>query len=452
MTTRPDGWPRASRRLGVVGVGLAVVLALSASACATGTGREVRADAPADPVTARQARADAGLVWAFAADLHRAVVERDPLANVVMAPVPVAAGLAQAGDGADGATAAQIDAALGLDDGDDTGLAAAARTLDALDGARRDPDTDREGELTVLLADSLWGQRANNFSEPWLTELAETWDTGIRVADFRSDPEAARRSINEWMADATSDYVDPLLDRGDLDQFTRFVGTSGATLRAPWADPFDRRDTRLAEFTGLDGTSVTVPMMRRRLDRGARVARDDAWTAVELPYLGDDLRLTVVVPGPGRFTDVEQALDGDALQELRRDLRPTPVDVSLPQFGVTTDVRLDDALRALGVVDAFDRAAADFAGITEDEPLALAGVFHQSFLGIDEEGSEATGSPPRSTTTTTATVGLGGDPTAGDDAPDPAMVAVADRPFLVLVTDRATGVPLFYGRVVAPRG
>ncbi|MCD9624597.1 serpin family protein [Rhabdothermincola salaria] len=463
---------RRSRSHGAL-FAVSVAAATLLAACAPDLGQQVTADVEPAPVTAGEARAVADSLWAFAADLHRALVERDPLANAVVSPVPVAAGLTQAWSGAGGATREQLGRVLHLDEGDEDAMAAAARTLPRLSGTRANRDTGREGEITVMTPASLWAQRATTFGVPWLTGLAETWDTGVRVTDFRSDPEAARRTINEWMADTSADYLDPLLDRGSLDQFTRFLATSGAALRAPWSHPFDRRDTRLADFERLDGTVVSVPLMRRFEDTDARMATGDDWTAVEVPYLGDELHITFVVPDPGRFGAVETSLDGPGLVQLRRALRRTPVDVSVPQFAVTSDLRLDDALRTLGVVDAFDRAVADFAGITDDEPLALGGVAHQTFLAIDEEGTEASGSPPRSTTTSTTTTTTtvsspASSPSTSEEAPSTVTprpppvdssdidegraIVVVDRPFLVLVTDRATGVPLFYGRVVAPRG
>jgi serpin B len=453
---------RPGRGIGAFVVAVvAVVAVVTFAACSPGTGQEVRSDRAVEPTGAGQARLVAGSLWSFTADLHRALVRRDPQANRVVAPVPVALALTQARAGAFGTTRDQLTSALHAGEGYDDGIASVWQELPRRSGPRTDAATGRQGDVSIALVSSLWGQRNTRFAGSWLATLATTWDQGIRVTDFRSDPESARRTVNEWMASSTDGYITELLPRGSIDELTRFLATGAAYLRAPWALPFDRTDTRLVPFTRLDGSEVTVPLMRRVEDGRARTATGDGWQAVELPYLGDELRITFVVPDEGRFEEVEGRLDGASIERLLASLRRGPVDVAIPQFGVTTDVRLDDALRALGVIDAFDRSVADFSDITTDEPLSLAGVAHQTFLAVDEEGTEASGSAPRTTTTTTARTTLVSPPDARG-APNPAAgltpsgetraSIVVDRPFLVIVADRATGAPVLYGRVLAPRG
>lgn len=445
-----------------IGTILGVVVLLAA--CSPDAGEEVRADVPRTTATTRPSTDDATSesLWALAADLGRALAAQEPQANTVLAPVPVALGLAEAAAGAGGATFEQLTSALHARSDFDEGLAEVWRVLPTRSGEREDPATGRKGRLSVELASALWGQRDTTFTAAWLTALAETWGTGVRVTDFRSDSEEARRAINGWAASATNGHITQLLSRGAIDELTRFLAASAAYLKAPWKTPFSLSETRLSDFRRLDGSVVTVPTMRTpRLE--ARLATGQGWQAVELPYLGDDLRMTIVMPEAGRFAEVEAALDGPALVALQRTLRASVADVSVPQFGFTTDLELDDALRAAGVVDAFDRATADFAGVTADEPLALAGVVHQNFLGIDEEGTEATGTPPRRPppaapgTTVLSIPGSGTSPVPTTIAPTstttttPVPVVLVNRPFLVLVTDQGTGAPLFYGRVVSPR-
>jgi serpin B len=208
-------------------------------------------------------------------------------------------------------------------------------------------------------------------------------------------------------------------------------------------------------------------MMRNPELADVRYGAGDGWVAVDLPYLGRSLWMTVIVPDEGRFTAVEQGLDGDGLRSLLDHLRTTTVDLRLPKFGFTTDVPLTDALRSLGLSQATDPRAADFGGISP-EPLSITSVLHQTYLAVAEQGTEATASTPKppATTTTTrlrpSTSTTGTDPTVPGEAPAPASTTttrpaggttiVVDRPFLVLVRDRPSGAALFYGRVLSPNG
>ena len=261
----------------------------------------------------------------------------------------------------------------------------------------------------------------------------------MRTTDFRSDPETARKAVNSWVADATNDHIDQLAPRGTISPTTRILAAGAAYLKAPWVTPFADTETRLAPFRHLDGSVSTVSMMRNPDLTDARYGTGDGWVAVDLPYLGRSLWLTVIVPDDGRFTDVERGLDGDGLRELLRSLAPTTLDLSLPKFGFTTDTPLTDALRSLGLTIATDPFAADFSGIST-EPLSLTSVLHQTYLAIAEQGTEATATNPkppattpttRATTTTTApttTASAGEGQLEGVDPTTTSTVPDDDRP------------------------
>ena len=265
-------------------------------------------------------------------------------------------------------------------------------------GEQRDT-TSRTGTVAIDLAQSLWLQKGTTIERDWLDGLATTWGAGVRTTDFRSDPETARKAVNSWVADATNDHIDQLAPRGTISPTTRILAAGAAYLKAPWVTPFADTETRLAPFRHLDGSVSTVSMMRNPDLTDARYGAGDGWVAVDLPYLGRSLWLTVIVPDEGRFTDVERGLDGDSLRDLLRSLAPSTLDLSLPKFGFTTDAPLTDALRSLGLTIATDPFAADFSGISA-EPLSLTSVLHQTYLAIAEQGTEATATNPKPPATT----------------------------------------------------
>ena len=147
-------------------------------------------------------------------------------------------------------------------------------------------------------------------------------------------------------------------------------------------------------------------MMRNRDLTDARYGTGDGWVAVDIPYLGRSLWLTVIVPDEGRFTDVERGLDGEASASCSRSLTPSTLDLGLPKFGFTTDAPAHRRpQRSLGLTIATDPFTADFSGISA-EPLSLTSVLHQTYLAIAEQGTEATATnpkPPATTPTTRAT-------------------------------------------------
>jgi serpin B len=85
---------------------------------------------------------------------------------------------------------------------------------------------------------------------------------------------------------------------------------------------------------------------------------------------------------------------------------------------------------------AFDEHRADFSGMTTQERLLIDEVLHEAFIAVDEAGTEAAAA--------TAVV------MRTESMPVVDVEMVVDRPFLFVLHDVATAVPLFIGRVTDP--
>ena len=108
--------------------------------------------------------------------------------------------------------------------------------------------------------------------------------------------------------------------------------------------------------------------------------------------------------------------------------------VQMPKFNFRTTASLKDELSSLGMPQAFTDQA-DFHGITTQEQLKISDVYHQAFIAVDEEGTEAAAA---SAVVVEAVSGPVGE------------TLTVDRPFLFAIRDVKTGTVLFLGRVVDP--
>jgi serpin B len=167
----------------------------------------------------------------------------------------------------------------------------------------------------------------------------------------------------------------------------------------------------------------------------------DGAQAVELPYLGEDVSMLVVLPPDGEFEAYERDFDGATLSTLVETLEPREGTVRLPRFEFDSGFRLGDALQQLGMTDAFAPQDANFSGMVAEDTtrqLAVDEVYHDTFLKVDETGTEAAAA--------TGTVMV------ETSAPLDPFEFVADRPFLFAIRDRPTDTVLFLGRAVDPAG
>ena len=126
------------------------------------------------------------------------------------------------------------------------------RAFNALDQALMSRGTTVKSQTGVPfrldVANSIWGAPETSFVPAFLDTLAEDYGAGIRLTDFAKDPEAARNTINAWVATWTSDKIQNLLAPGTLDAQTRMVLVNAIYFKAAWATPFEPKVTQPGTF------------------------------------------------------------------------------------------------------------------------------------------------------------------------------------------------------------
>lgn len=302
----------------------------------------------------------------FALAFHRELADQSGDPNVFASPNSVSVAMAMLFAGARGDTEREMAEAMSytLDEDLHPAIEALSRDLDERTADADDLDLldrirGREGSFDLSIANALWGTEEYSYREGYLDTVEEYYGTGLREVDF-ADSEATRAEINDWVAERTNDRIDEVLPEGSITADTRLVVTNAIYLLADWATQFDPEDTAEGVFTGLDDSSTTVPLMRQTAE--FPFAADDGVSLVELPYVGEELSMVVIVPdGEHRaFEPFEADLDADRLGALLSDLDTVETEVVLPKFEF--DARLNDTLSTLGTERAFDLGRAEFGG------------------------------------------------------------------------------------------
>ena len=416
---------------GLLSLALALVLgACAPAAVPAGDLGLARAEVPrasADPAAAILAGA---ALDAFGLDLYRAVSARQT--NLVFSPASITLALAMARAGARGQTAVEMDTVMRAIASDDH-----ASWLNALDQAlanRTGTFKDESGTdlpVTLRIANAPFAQQGMPLEQRYLEALAARFGGGVRLVDYRMQAERARLLINGWVDAQTEHRIPQLLEAGVLTPATRLALVDAIYLKAPWQTPFSADATRTGAFTRADGSTVQVPFMAA--NDSLRHASGPAWDAVDIPYIGNSLAMTVIVPKD--LAAFERTLSAASWAAIVDALAPAPVALALPKFGIETKTDLAPILASLGMPSAFDDRA-DFTGITTSERLQVSNVIHQANIDVDEKGTEAAAA----TAVVMRATGMPAEP----------VVLRADRPFLFAVRDVPTGAILFLGRVRDP--
>jgi serine protease inhibitor len=423
---------RPSRTAAVVAVIAAITaVALLAAGCgsapaprpaAPAAGRLLRGVVAAEPPVSPAAYGTADT--RFGLDVLAALCRQRPDANVVLSPASLAAGLGMAYLGARGSTAEAMAAVLHLPATGpalEAGLQARAAALRRL---------DRPG-VTVAAADQVWADPSLTPSASYLDAVATAYDgAGLRQVPLLGDPDLAARQIDAAIAAATAGHITGLLTPSSL-QGVGWVLTDALYLKARWASPFNPAQTYPGPFTTAAGARAQA-----RFLSGGPFASASAggWTAVSLPYQGGQLAMTALLPDSG--PSVCPGLTDAALNALTARLATGRVEVSiaLPKVSLSSSTNMMGLLGRLGMSVAFGPAA-DFTGLSP-KAGSIGLVLHAATLRVDEQGTVAS-----------AATAVGVLPSA---IAVPRETIVFDRPYLLLVTDTATGEPLFLARVANP--
>ncbi len=410
--------------------------ALLLSACSPGgtpgdDAALARADVPRASADPADATAAAAAINAFGLDLYRKLAPESP--NTVFSPASIALALGMARAGARGTTATEMDAVLrGLGSDEHAGR------LNALDQAlasRSGPFQGADGSaipVALRIANAPFAQRGMALEPAYLEALAARYGAGLRLVDYRGDTEGARKTINGWVGEQTEHRIPELLAPGVLTTDSRLTLVNAIYLKAPWLKAFTADATQPGPFTRADGSTVQVPLMST--SDAMSSATGSGWTAVEIPYVGGSLAMTVILPDD--LAAFEATLTPEQLGLITGSLAETEVHLVFPSFSIETKAGLADVLAALGMPTAFDPDRADFSGITTAEKLRIADVIHQANIDVDEKGTEAAAA----TAVVLEAVGMPLEP----------VTVRADRPFLFALRDLPTGAILFLGRVGDP--
>ena len=366
----------------------------------------------------------------FGLDVLGAVCRSDPRSNLVLSPSSLASGLGMAYLGARRGTARAMAGVLHLPAAGgqalEAGLQARSAALRRLGGPG----------VTLNASDQVWADPALRTERTYLNAVATGYDAGLAKAPLLTDPEQARQEINQAIANATRDQIPQLLSPGSLDDHIGWVLTDAVYLHAAWTTPFDPEETSPRPFTIAGGRQVTAQFM---VGGSYQAVTADGWTAVWLPYRGGKLGMEALLPPPdsvGCALPAAAALGAMASRLTSGQPGALTRSVSFPKVNIATQVSLEPVLTGLGMGVAFGHAA-DFSGLSR-QACCIGLVEHAATLDVGEKGTVAS-----------AATAVGVQATAGHVF---APAVTFDRPYLMVVTDRATGEPLFMARVANPSG
>ena len=360
----------------------------------------------------------------FALDLFAQMTNRSE--NITFSPFGIHMVMAMAREGAKGNTRAEMDKTLLVSE--ELKLAENYKRL--LDGIRT---VVTNGQSELRIGTSVWSQKGLRIEKDFSGTVQDSYYSSIMETDFNKLPQQAAVNINAWVSKKTNYRIKKVADRDAFTKETLAALVSAVYFKGVWIDPFKYGRTATGSFLLPDGTKTDVYYMHQteRLDYGF----DEHVELLSKKYVGGDLEMMFVVPRKaGIFTKEGEKITTKKIERWISLLRTRETEVYIPKFKFETMLDCTDMLKLMGMTEAFDPTKADFTGISK--AFYLEKVIHAAEIEVEERG----------TTASAATL----SPAAAGASPRPPPTFAADKPFIFIIRERATGLILFMGYVADP--
>lgn len=373
-----------------------------------------------------------GAVADFAVKLfqNRTLAENEPEGeNVLISPLSVLLALAMTANGAAGETLTQMEELLG------GGMSIAELNEYLYTYAQSLPG----GEKAKLnIANSIWFRDSESLrvEQDFLQTNADYYGATARKSAFN---EQTKNEINSWVRENTDGMIEEIIS-GDIPISAVMYLINAIVFDAEWATHYSLEDISDGFFTTADGTKQTVSMMWSE-ENSYLEGRNAAGGAVGFvkAYAGGDYSFAAILPNPGVDINAYMAaMTGENLLDLLDSAENTKVIARMPKFSYEDETLMNNELKALGIPDAFDSYKADFSGLgkSSNGNIYIGEVLHKTFIAVDELGTKAG-----------AVTSVRMDEECADD-PSKIHYVTLDRPFIYMIIDNATDLPVFMGAVM----
>lgn len=340
--------------------------------------------------------------------------------NTLISPLSLFAALGMTVNGAAGETLAQMEAVLGIP----------TDRLNAVMAA-----LPRDGEKTLHMANGIWFRNIDlTVSPDFLQTNANYYGAAVHQATM---DDTTRQEINAFIEAQTSGMIRDMLEEGDIDHNTVMCLVNALTFEAEWAKMYEKHQVSTDKFSAADGTSVKAEFMYG--DEKIYLEDENATGFVKY-YKDRDYAFAAILPREGlSLSEYLAALDGESLVAMLGNPQSAAVQTALPKFSYDDTMNMSEALVNAGMKDAFDDSRADFSrmGQSHRGRIFMRFVLQKTFISVAERGTRAGA----------ATVVSMADKSASIHPPKQVYLT---RPFLYLIIDTQTNLPVFMGTVNNP--
>jgi len=354
--------------------------------------------------------------------LFKEMSANDKEKNVLISPLSIQLALAMTANGADGETLSEMETLLGTNIPLDTLNEYLHTYVGGLPSGEKYKLTvansiwirDEEGRLTI--------------KDDFLRTNADYYGAAAYKAPF---DDSTVRDVNNWVKENTDGMIDKIIDKIPYETIMYLI--NAIVFDAEWQDIYERKQIYDGVFTTDTGEERDVEMM---FSTESKYFVTDTAKGFFKNYRDAKYSFVGILPNEDIGLDGYIAsLDAREFTDILENATVGAVDVDIPKFEYDYGIEMNEMLKDLGMPTAFDAVNADFSRLGESVygNIFIGYVLHKTHIAVDERGTKAGAVTVVAPTDAAAAM--------------PSITITLDRPFMYMIIDNETNLPIFMGCV-----
>ncbi|MBR4768240.1 MAG: serpin family protein, partial [Lachnospiraceae bacterium] len=286
-------------------------------------------------------------------------------------------------------------------------------------------------DAKMELANSVWFRNTNDrltVKESFLQTLADWYQAEAYGSAF---DENTRKDMDAWVSEHTDGMIKKMLDE-PIDPRTMMYLVNALVFDAKWEKQYEKNQVQDRTFTNAKGDKKSVKGL---LSDEKVYLEAEGVIGVAKQYKEGGYYFVGLLPADGSesMSDFISGLSGKMWQDLWDNRTNETVKTMIPEFKAEDRTDLKDVLQEMGMERMFG-ILAEFLPMAEydGESLYVSSAVQKTYLELDRNGTKA------------AAV-TWGEMGVKSIAPSTMKMVYLDRPFLYMIVDAQSGLPLFIG-------
>ncbi|MBP5654298.1 MAG: serpin family protein [Clostridiales bacterium] len=295
-------------------------------------------------------------------------------------------------------------------------------------------DLNASEDVKFSVANAIWSNKeliGDKMNPEYIEFVEKLYEAKAKSMKF---DDGAKSDINKWVNEKTKGMIDKVID--NIDPSTAAFLVNAIAFEGAWEEKYESYQVTPGTFRGTNGNGDAMMMT----EASPYYYESDKAIGFSKMYEGGRYCFVAILP-KDENTDANsfmtQFTGDDYAKFIASKTADYDVTTKIPKFKNDYDVLLNDALKDMGIKDAFDPAGADFTGIAHtDQNLFISKVIHKTFIDLDENGTKAAAV----TAVSVECAGIMPDEKERKEV-------ICDRPFGYMIVDCENNKPVFIGTV-----